>query len=94
MISKWRWLFLQFTRRLWVRAAAFGVGGVVIGRAVRLLSTWKEEPDEEIPYPRVWVPPRLLRDLFDDVYGPIARDGATLVHEEDKAVLRPLSARI
>jgi uncharacterized membrane protein len=55
----------------------------VIGRAVRLLAKWPpgdgaEEP-EEIPCPRVYVPPVRVADLFDDVFGPIARDGAALV---------------
>lgn len=51
----------------------------VIGRAVRLLSDWKPDAQAEIVHRRVWMPPLRLRDLFDDVFGPIARDGASLV---------------
>ena len=37
VISKWRWLLLQFTRKLWVRAAAFGVIAVVTA----LVGRWR-----------------------------------------------------
>jgi uncharacterized membrane protein len=55
----------------------------VIGRAVRLLAKWPpgdgaDEP-EEIQCPRVYVPGLRVADMFDDVFGPIARDGAKLV---------------
>ncbi|GGF20397.1 hypothetical protein GCM10011321_09900 [Youhaiella tibetensis] len=52
----------------------------VIGRAVRILSIWSE-PDEfdEADYPEVYVPPLALADLFDDLFMPIARDGAPVV---------------
>jgi len=49
----------------------------VIGRSVRLLSIWDEaEEREPVRFPNVHVPPVKLSDLFDDVYAPIARDGA------------------
>ncbi|WP_019994979.1 DUF2254 domain-containing protein [Aureimonas ureilytica] len=53
----------------------------VIGRTVRLLSVWGEklETEEEIRYPNVFVPPILIEDLFDDLFVPIARDGASTV---------------
>jgi uncharacterized membrane protein len=56
----------------------------VIGRAVRLLSGWHpgEEGDadgEEVRSPRVRVPPIRVGEMFDDVFTPIARDGAGLV---------------
>ena len=53
----------------------------VIGRSVRLLSVWGEKPEteEEIRYPNVFVPPILIEDLFDDLFVPIARDGASTV---------------
>ncbi len=50
----------------------------VLGRAARLLAIWAE-PDEEPPaveHPCVHVPPILMDDLFDDLFTPIARDGA------------------
>ena len=52
----------------------------VLGRAIRLLSMWPpgdglNEPDS-VPYPRVRVPPIRVGDMFDDIFAPIARDGA------------------
>jgi uncharacterized membrane protein len=54
----------------------------VIGTAVRLLSVWAEEHWEERPrekHSRVLVPPLSARDIFEDVFRPIARDGAGMV---------------
>lgn len=55
----------------------------IIGTFVRLLVNWSEplEDDEEpeIKYDRVFVPGLEVEDLFDDAFGPIARDGAGLV---------------
>lgn len=53
----------------------------VIGRAVRLLAIATEPTDsrQEIAFPRVHVPPIAIDDLFDDLFTPIARDGAGLV---------------
>lgn len=54
----------------------------VIGRAVRVLAIWSEEPEataEHVKFPRVMVPEIGVGDLFDDVFAPIARDGAGLV---------------
>lgn len=50
----------------------------VIGRAVRLLSSWRGESDagKEVPCPRVHVPALCVGDLFDDMFLAIARDGA------------------
>lgn len=51
----------------------------VIGRAVRLLSIWSRPPEdgiEDISHSNVYVPGIALPDLFDDLFGPIARDGA------------------
>ena len=53
----------------------------VLGRAVRVLSSCASEaPNEPIQpnYPGVWVPPVTLDDMFDDIFAPIARDGASL----------------
>ncbi|SOE89046.1 Uncharacterized membrane protein [Caballeronia arationis] len=55
----------------------------VIGRGVRVLSLWgtRIETEEEIELNcrRVFVPGLQVDDLFDDFFGPIARDGAALV---------------
>ena len=36
-------------------------------------------PDEDVACPRVHVPPLAVADLFDDVFAPIARDGAGII---------------
>lgn len=55
----------------------------VIGRAVRILSRWPSDAqihqNKEAFCPRVWVPALHLEELFDDVFTPIARDGASLI---------------
>ncbi|WP_198598362.1 DUF2254 domain-containing protein [Mangrovicella endophytica] len=53
----------------------------VIGRAVRVLSIWGEpaEATSDVEYPNVFVPPVEVADLFDDLFTPIARDGASTV---------------
>lgn len=52
----------------------------VIGRAVRVLSIWAEDDEPVAPqFPEVWVPDLDVAELFDDVFVPIARDGAGLV---------------
>ncbi|MDF1736308.1 MAG: DUF2254 domain-containing protein [Minwuia sp.] len=64
-----------------------GTAKDVMARAVRLLLLWSQrelEHDQrrdgpEVRYPRIWVPPLALSDLFDDLFTPIARDGATHV---------------
>ena len=54
----------------------------VIGTAVRLLHEWCRpvEDDEEgkIEYPRIFVPQLNERHLIEDIFTPIARDGAAL----------------
>ncbi len=52
----------------------------VIGRAVRVLLIWIGTPEPEEPrYPDIIVPPIEPGSLFDDVFTPIARDGASNV---------------
>jgi uncharacterized membrane protein len=55
----------------------------VIGRAVRLLAQWgrfdDSRADAKIDCPHVWVPAIEVSDMFDDVFAPIARDGAGMV---------------
>jgi uncharacterized membrane protein len=52
----------------------------VIGRAVRTLAIWAEPVEPKEPeYPCLFVPPLALEDVFDDLFRPIARDGASIV---------------
>jgi uncharacterized membrane protein len=55
----------------------------VLGRAVRILSYCSEQSVAEMQndpkYLRVHVPALALDDLFDDIFAPIARDGASLI---------------
>lgn len=53
----------------------------VIGRAVRILAISAEPRDrqQDIAFPRINVPPIALGDLFDDLFTPIARDGAGII---------------
>lgn len=51
----------------------------VIGRAVRLLSLWADAPAPEEPrFPAIHVETIALDELFDDVFHPVARDGASI----------------
>ncbi len=52
----------------------------VIGRAVRVLSQYADAIPEhaEVTYPNVHVAPLAVDSLFDDIFSPIARDGAAL----------------
>ncbi|CAN7732825.1 DUF2254 domain-containing protein [Neorhizobium sp. LjRoot104] len=53
----------------------------VISRAIRILAIWagNDGADNEISHPRLYVTPIDIADLFDDLFTPIARDGAGLV---------------
>lgn len=52
----------------------------VIGRAVRVLAIWAGDDEEVEPlFPEVWVPDLDVAELFDDIFVPIARDGAGVV---------------
>lgn len=56
----------------------------IVSRTVRLLLPWREhisieDDNEKIVYPHVRVSEIQLDDLFEDVFMPIARDGAGLV---------------
>jgi uncharacterized membrane protein len=50
----------------------------VLGRAVRLLAPLAEPRAASLSFSRLWVPPIALADMFDDVFPPVARDGAGL----------------
>ncbi|NRH24683.1 DUF2254 domain-containing protein [Pantoea stewartii] len=51
----------------------------IIGRAVRLFCSPSEAGEGSTPYPRLFLRPADISDLFDDIFTPIARDGASLV---------------
>ncbi|MBU0799393.1 MAG: DUF2254 domain-containing protein, partial [Alphaproteobacteria bacterium] len=56
----------------------------IISVGVRVLSLWAKrselaEDDQTAIYPRVHVPPLRADDLFDDMFPPIARDGAGIM---------------
>lgn len=51
----------------------------VLGRAVRLLGPWAKRREVALVHPRLWVPEIRVQDLFEDVFRPVARDGAALV---------------
>ncbi len=53
----------------------------VTTRALRILAAWHntKAEDDSVPYPRLQVAQVAVADLFDDLFGPIARDGAGLI---------------
>jgi uncharacterized membrane protein len=56
----------------------------IINVGIRILSLWEKRRDyaetqEKILYKRVHVPGLDIRDLFDDFFPPIARDGASII---------------
>ncbi|MGK3142167.1 DUF2254 domain-containing protein [Pantoea sp. C2G6] len=51
----------------------------VTGRALRLLSLWRDpQPAQEVTYPRLFLRGLASADLIEDVFGGIARDGSAL----------------
>lgn len=50
----------------------------ILGRAVRLLAPWAKQRSVTLDFPRLWVPPLHVADAFEDVFPPIARDGAAI----------------
>ncbi len=52
----------------------------VLGRSVRILSLYAQEMSKcaEIIYPNIHVAPLSVDNIFDDIFSPIARDGARL----------------
>lgn len=51
----------------------------ILGRHVRILSQWREDPEAEVHFPDVFVPAIMVDDVMEDAFRPIARDGAGLV---------------
>nr|WP_319486088.1 DUF2254 domain-containing protein [uncultured Cohaesibacter sp.] len=69
----------------------------IIGRITRLLSLWADQDtrqEAEVTYPALYAPPIEARDLFDDGFNQIARDGASHVeiHLRLRKSLAALSA--
>jgi uncharacterized membrane protein len=50
----------------------------ILGRALRLFAPLAAHRDPALMFPRIWVPPLTLSDMMDDIFPPIARDGATI----------------
>ncbi|PWW08170.1 DUF2254 domain-containing protein [Mangrovibacter plantisponsor] len=55
----------------------------VIGRAVRVLSVWAEQSEKsdqhaQVLYPQIHLAPLSPANLFDDIFSPVARDGAAM----------------
>ncbi len=52
----------------------------LISRYMRVLTVWDEHADEiDVQYPRLHVAPIRLEDVFDDLFIPLARDGAAIL---------------
>lgn len=54
----------------------------ILGRSVRVLALWTQteaDADSDIDCSRIHAPDLCLEDLFDDLFTPIARDGAALI---------------
>ena len=58
-----------------------GTAIAVIGGCVRVLALWIRNHDRpvEVSFHRLFVRPLAVRDMFDDVFAPIGRDGAALL---------------
>lgn len=52
----------------------------ILSRSVRILAPWAEQSTEkaDLRYPNLFIPTIEVADLFDDIFHPIARDGAGL----------------
>jgi uncharacterized membrane protein len=50
----------------------------ILGRAVRLLAHLSAPREVELSYPNIWVPALKLSDMMEDIFPPIARDGAAI----------------
>lgn len=52
----------------------------LISRYMRVLAVWDEHADDiDVQYPRLHVAPIRLEDVFDDLFIPLARDGAAIL---------------
>ena len=76
----------------------------VLGRAVRLFCIWREhrvlkDDDESICFPSVRVPALKTSDLIEDLFMPVARDGAGLIEiqiriQKSMAALRDMAPEV
>ncbi len=68
----------------------------VIGRLVRVLAAFgkRRETETETEYPRIWVPPLEIADLFDDAFNAVSRDANNIfeVHARLQKAFRDLHA--
>ncbi|MDX7952646.1 DUF2254 domain-containing protein [Lichenihabitans sp. Uapishka_5] len=63
-------------------AADYGTAIAVIGAALRVLAHWMPDRDDPAPdpeHPRIRVPALSTDDMLDDVFHPLAREGAGLL---------------
>lgn len=51
----------------------------VVGRLVRILARWKDDPEVKVEHQSVFVPPLQPADMIDDAFRPIVRDGAAIL---------------
>lgn len=51
----------------------------ILGRLVRLLALWREDPEPTRKFSKIHVPPITAEDMIEDAFRPIARDGTGLV---------------
>lgn len=50
----------------------------ILGRGVRLLASLSAHRDPALLFPRIWVPALTVADMMEDIFPPIARDGAAI----------------
>jgi uncharacterized membrane protein len=51
----------------------------VLTRGARILALWRERADAKVEHPHLYFQPLKLADLFEDLFRPVARDGAGIV---------------
>ena len=70
----------------------------VLGRSIRLFYAYSQQDESDVVYPLVSVPALKVRDLFEDFFVPIARDGAGIVEvhirlQKTLQILRDMSTQ-
>lgn len=65
----------------------------IIGRAVRLFGHPVPAASDEVTWPRIFIEPARISDMFDDIFSAIGRDGAALaeVHIRLQKALQALA---
>lgn len=46
---------------------------------MRILASWREQMPQQVIYSRLHVPELTLEELMEDFFGPLARDGASIL---------------